>query len=501
MNKNLVANILGKLWGFISLYVFMPLYFTSLGSQSFGLIGLYTALASVIMIADFGISASINRQFATLIVSQKEWPRLPKVLRSYEIVYLFCLILIFSVFHLANSFFDPEFMNIDMIGSFDQAWLVYVMSFALLLQLFSSVYFNSLMGAERQISANVIQILWGMLRAFGSVVILVFFDADILDFFIWQLICNVIYLLVLYIFSWRLVRIFSQEPSVFSLFEITSNAKFMTGFMVISIISVAVTQLDKFVVVSVLDLTSLGLYTLAVSFAMIPIVIVSPIGLTLFPRFTSLISQNNSADLLKTFVIYRDLTCALLIPISVVILWFMPDILFLWLGDKEVVDKIAVPATYFFGAQVLQSLTLIGYYLILAKGKVKYNMYLGIITLVIYLPLCFWLTSLYGISGTAISYLIVNVAIFPLYVYFVRYKIIMEEGSSLISYQVIISLISSFLVIYLFDSFFSVGDSFFEKILFLAGLLSATALLSLATNPFVRRYFFEVFSGLRGRQL
>ena len=123
INQNLAANIISKLWGFLSLYLFMPVYFKYLGSESFGLIGLYAALAGVLMIADFGISASINRQFASLIAEKNSWKRLPDVLRTFEIAYLFPLVAAFGLFIVINFEYYPDVLNSSNFDTDDRSTL------------------------------------------------------------------------------------------------------------------------------------------------------------------------------------------------------------------------------------------------------------------------------------------------------------------------------------------------------------------------------------------
>ena len=66
MKKNIAANYVGRAWGFISVYLFVPLYLKFLGIEAYGLVGFYSTLLGVLAFADIGSTATFKREIARL---------------------------------------------------------------------------------------------------------------------------------------------------------------------------------------------------------------------------------------------------------------------------------------------------------------------------------------------------------------------------------------------------------------------------------------------------
>ena len=69
MLRNVTANLIGRIWSVVSVYVFIPAYLAFLGPEAFGLVGFYTTLVSVVAFADLGLTATLNREMARLSVA------------------------------------------------------------------------------------------------------------------------------------------------------------------------------------------------------------------------------------------------------------------------------------------------------------------------------------------------------------------------------------------------------------------------------------------------
>ena len=61
---NVIANYLGQGWSALMAIAFLPVYIAELGFESFGLIGFFAVLQSVLSVFDFGITATLTREAA-----------------------------------------------------------------------------------------------------------------------------------------------------------------------------------------------------------------------------------------------------------------------------------------------------------------------------------------------------------------------------------------------------------------------------------------------------
>ena len=56
--KNIIANIAGKVWTFVSIYLFIPLYVKILGVEAYAVIAFYATLQTFLTLADVGLTAT-----------------------------------------------------------------------------------------------------------------------------------------------------------------------------------------------------------------------------------------------------------------------------------------------------------------------------------------------------------------------------------------------------------------------------------------------------------
>lgn len=62
---NILSNYGNKLWGILSIYLFVPLYIQLLGVEAYGIISFYTVVLSIISLADLGLSSAVIKEFST----------------------------------------------------------------------------------------------------------------------------------------------------------------------------------------------------------------------------------------------------------------------------------------------------------------------------------------------------------------------------------------------------------------------------------------------------
>jgi len=54
IRRNILANMIARAWGVISVYLFVPLYLRFLGIEAYGIVGFYSTLLAVLAFADMG---------------------------------------------------------------------------------------------------------------------------------------------------------------------------------------------------------------------------------------------------------------------------------------------------------------------------------------------------------------------------------------------------------------------------------------------------------------
>jgi hypothetical protein len=88
IQQNIIANIIGRVMGIVSVYLFVPIYLKFLGIETFGLVGFYSTLLGVLAFADLGLTATLSREMARLEVRAGSVGEMRDLLRTYESIYL-----------------------------------------------------------------------------------------------------------------------------------------------------------------------------------------------------------------------------------------------------------------------------------------------------------------------------------------------------------------------------------------------------------------------------
>lgn len=102
ITKNIFANYGGRIWSFLSVYIFIPVYINILGIEAYGVISFYSILLGLLAFADGGLTATLSREFAGK--GHKDRVYAGNLLKTFEAVYIFIIILIiFCIFFLHSK--------------------------------------------------------------------------------------------------------------------------------------------------------------------------------------------------------------------------------------------------------------------------------------------------------------------------------------------------------------------------------------------------------------
>ena len=262
IRRNIIANTIARIWGFISVYLFVPLYLKFLGIEAYGLVGFYSTLIGVLAFADMGFTATLNREMARLSVRKDSTQKMRDLLRTYESTYLFISsVLAVTIWTLAPMI-AKHWLRSKVLQPHEMATAIRLMGVAIALQLPSGLYIGGLMGLQRQVLANTLQISWGIFRGLGAVLVLWLLSSTIFAFFLWQLVANALYYVAARQTLWHALPSSPNEPR-FRWFVFRDTWRYAAGMAGMAVLSTVLCQTDKIVVSKMLPLEMLGYYTLA----------------------------------------------------------------------------------------------------------------------------------------------------------------------------------------------------------------------------------------------
>lgn len=401
MNKvhyNIFANYIGRIWGFFSVFIFVPFYIEYLGDEAYGMVSFYTVILGFLSFADAGLTSTLNREIAR---ADKNLFYKSDLLRTIETLYIFiCLIIILTLWVSAPTLVN-QWLNIEGIQKSDAIRYVRLIGINVAIQFFCTLYISGLMGLQKQVLSNLLQILWGLFRS-GILLIPLFYYPSLDVFFGWQIAITILYLILSrHFLNKELVSI--NKPK-FSLAIIASVWRYTLGMLLMAITSSILIQTDKIVTSKFLTLTEFGYYSLASTISQIPLMIVTPIGLAILPKITEIITNKNKEKLLLLFHKSTFVITAFSTLITFTLIAYMPNMLLLWTHNEEMVKSTTLVARILCLGSLFQSLQLISYYLGIANGHTKTTVKMGVISLLFLVPTMIFLVSRFGIIGAGIPW-------------------------------------------------------------------------------------------------
>ena len=428
IKKNIIANIAGRAWAFLSVYLFVPLYLKFLGVEAYGLVGFYSALLGVLAFADMGFTATLNREMARLSVRNDSDGEMRDLLRTYELTYLFVSIALAISIWILSPLIVTHWLQSSLLQPQEITMAIQLMGVAIAFQLPSGLYIGGLMGLQRQVEANRLQIAWSIYRGLGGVLVLCLLSPTIIAFASWQLVSNALYCFLSRRNLWQtLYFVSTQHVTRFKWQVFRDTWRYGAGMAAMAVVSILLTQTDKLAVSKMLPLDMMGFYTLAGSLAVVPLMMAGPIALAVFPRLAVLVVEGDRLELVRLYHQASRLVALSVIPSGITLAFFAGDFIRAWTGLPATAVKTELTASLLIVGQSMQAVTLIPFYLALAHGDVRLNLKIGVASIILITPLLIYLIARFGIVGAGLSWVIMNVCTLPPYMYFLHRRFMRGE--------------------------------------------------------------------------
>lgn len=438
LTKNIIANYLGKLWGFISIFIFVRFYIELLGIESYAIINFSTVILGLLVFADAGLTATLTRELSRDISEEIK----VKLVFTFERIYIvICLLIILAVAFSASTIAN-NFLISDNYSSSEVAYYLRIIGIGVALQLFSTLYEGGLNGLQHQVLTNKIRVIWSIFRS-GIVLIPLWFIPKLEVYFWWQVACNIVLLLVLR------NRLYSRLPSsnkYFSFEILKSTSSYALAMMGIAFISAINIQIDKLVTSKYLTLELFGHYSIASTLAQLPIMIVSPIIVAVFPVFSMFVSQQDTSAATDSFHKYSFLITIIAAPVALCIALYSVPLVTLWTGKPEIAQTTEYVVKLLLLGGLFLCMQLTPFYLALANGFTKINLYSGIVGLIVIIPLMIYSISHYGMIGATIPWVIVNIATFFIVGIYIVNRFLVNQTKTWLIWDIFFPLLITILI-------------------------------------------------------
>lgn len=400
MRRDLIFNIVGKIWSILSGFLFVPFYIKLLGFSSFSFISFSLVLYNIVLFLDLGISASVGREMARKDLTLDEKRRTFTTLETIYFLISLTVILIFIIFQENIAYFVGKNSEFDVV---EIASLLQILGFELGLQLLFRFAISVLIGFENHLLSNLLQILWSLFRN-GGVVLILFMLPKLEVFLAYQGLVTLLFsLLSIYLIRRKLFSSWYLDLLRFEFNVIQRLYRFALGMLLVTVVSTLNTQVDKLILTNYFDLNIIGYYNLAFTLSSLIIVVVAPIGTTLLPRLTSLVSLNRHQEVNDLYVLILKIVGMLSIGIISVLYLWGPEILELWIGDLHIALNVDPFLKVIVFSSGLLALGTIPFNLAIANGYTRILNIVGVTSLVVSLPSYFIIANNYEAIGVVLA--------------------------------------------------------------------------------------------------
>jgi len=402
---------MGSAWPALLGFLLVPVYLRYMGVEAYGLVGAFTSMQVLISLLDLGLSTTTSREVALSIGvgSEEEKVNLRNLLRTLETIYfaialLIALAVLLASGWIATAWLNPEILSIETV---QLAAIIFGLNLALRWPV--AIYNGVLQGAEKQVLLNGLTIGIGTVRSVGSALILIFVSPTVLAFLFWQTAVAVVELLIMVNISWKVIPNVDGHHPAFTTAILRKVWKFSLSVAGISLLATLIKQMDRLLISALMPLKMVGYYTTAYNAYLTLSIFAVPFSAAAFPRFASLLSQNNTEALISTYRKTIQSLTFLAVPAACILVYFSYDVLLLWTGSEDIaahthqtLSILALAFVFNIAMQIPMSMQM-------AVGITHIALWVNLIAFPVLTPLMYFLIRTYGIEGAGLSWLIYNV--------------------------------------------------------------------------------------------
>lgn len=404
----IASNYGSRLWSLVSVFIFIPFYIKFLGVESYAVISFYTLLLGLIGFIDSGMSSAVLKEFSKEESANYKY----SILKQTEKIYFSISLILVIIFFFSSDLISESWLVSKEIESIRISYYIKLICIGIIFQLISSMYYGALFGLGFQVKANIFQIIWSVFRS-GLIVVLFFlFKPSLEFFFIWQIICNILYVLLLrsnVIFKLRKENI----KLVSYLKKLPKNIlNYIVSVTFLAILVSVNTFVDRLIVSKNFTLEVFGYYSISSIISQVPILFTSPLILFVFPLLSKYYGKKDINKVLEIFDRVILLSLLLITPLTVGVFYYANEIVFLWTSgtiNVDQVDNIGRITSYLIIGAYFGALLIPLNYIILATEKTKYTVYINLVQVIVGSCLLYILSLKFGLLGIGVGWIVINI--------------------------------------------------------------------------------------------
>lgn len=387
---------------------FVPLYIHYLGTEAYGLIGVFVLLQGWLALLDMGLTPALGREMARFLAGTHTPQSICNLVRSVEWVYMLIAVTITLSVLLAAPWLAAHWLQAEKlsVGMVENA--LTIMGGVIALRWLAGLYRSAITGLQRQVWLSGCAAIFSTLRGVGVLAALEFVSPTIQIFFIYQ---GVLYALEAFVLATQMWHLLPRHPQStrFHWQALHQVWRFAAGMTVITLLSILLTQVDKLLLSKLLPLAEFGYYILASTVGSALLTLVAPISTVSSPRLAELVARGDIVALAEMYHKFSQMITLIVVPTALVLALFSDDVLLLWTRDNATTAAVASLVSLLVIGNMLNSFTLMPFFLQLAYGWTRFAIVAMIISVLAVVPITYIGISAYGVIAAPIIWIIFNV--------------------------------------------------------------------------------------------
>jgi O-antigen/teichoic acid export membrane protein len=333
--KSIGINFVGGVWTGILVVSTTPFYVATLGLERFGLIGFWQLLLFVSVIFDFGLGASLVREFARYKGNNEPDTKYLELLLTLQLVYVLAAVVVGAAIYFAASCLATSWLKLVVISTDEASLVIKLIAVSIALQFITTLYSYGLSGLQKHGAMNAFQMLGNTLKYLGGVVALLI-DNSLTFFFAYQVFAA---FLVCWLTRRQLMEQMGKPETdrrrVFEFRHVRQLSRYSVGMFLTAFCGLLLANVDRIVLSKLAPAEDFGRYTLAFTAAGLLQMVILAFYRSYFPRFSELKASGDDAGLKKTYYQGCRYVGVVIVPTSVAACVFAPELFRIWMGSSD----------------------------------------------------------------------------------------------------------------------------------------------------------------------
>ncbi|MDN2667521.1 hypothetical protein BCU90_07615 [Vibrio lentus] len=403
---NVISSYLSKFINTILVLVCAPVYISIIGIESYGIISVYMLIQTLMVVLDAGISSTFTRQVA-LSVDDKNKSELVSIHLKAIFIVFFVICLVISTVSLIFpsglvSVIFPDNNEIDKSVLYDSASLIgLVVGLRWLSGPLKSIY----IGCQYLVRLNTINIVVSITKYVGVIPLLYVSDNALIHYFTFQLFLSLVEFIVLLLGANKLFPFINRKLSLNRLKEGKRIYTFAVTVALSSWLWIGISQIDKILLTKYLSLKEFAYFTLAATLFNSMYLLITPAAQAILPKLALSYGKNINSY----YKVFDDVVLkvyAFVAPVSIFILLYSNEIIYIWLENSLIIDGSNRYIIFYLLATILMLVVNSFYYLQHSQGDLKLHNTFHLFLFLFFVFCMYFGIESYGVLGASVSWLL-----------------------------------------------------------------------------------------------